>query len=73
MGKSCSQHVLFTLGGQYYTVSAPIERHSWLEHHGAHFGHIMVSIRHYLSKKYSNFGRKIAKSDHCDQPENLWF
>ena len=32
------------------TVSAHIERHSWLERHGAQFGHTMVIFSYFLSK-----------------------
>ena len=53
------------------TVIAPIERHSWLERHEAHFRHTMVVFGQFSSKITVFFGQKIDKNDHCEQPKNL--
>ena len=52
------------------TVSAQIERHSWLERQGAHFGHTMVIFGEKLSKDYSIFEQKFAKSDHSAEAKS---
>ena len=48
------------------TVTAHIERHSWLERQETHFGH----FRRKIGKNYSIFGRKLAKIYHIARPKN---
>ena len=54
------------------TVSAHIERHSWLACQEAHFGYTVNIFYNFLSEN-SAFSEKLDKNDRFEQPENYDF